>query len=174
MEALSSLEKTLSKWYKDVPHMPKGFTQWLADNIWWLVAIAVVLSVLSLLFLVPAALIAYGIMSGVASTTGYFGGDLAVSGASAWLTVTLSLASLLFTTILEAMAINPLKAKAKQGWTLLFAVALLNLGFNIVFALVAINILGILASVLWAAVWGYFLFEIRSYFGVRHKATKKS
>ncbi len=174
MEALTSLEKTLSKWYKDLPHLPKGFTEWLAENIWWLVVIGVVLSVISLLFLIPAALIVLGITSGVASTYGY-PGAMGVTGAGlAWLSITLSIAALVITTIIEAMAINPLKVKAKKGWTLLFAVAVINFAFNIVFSLVDINIFGIFTAVLWAAVWGYFLFEIRSYFGVKHKAEAKT
>jgi len=174
METLTSLEKTLSKWYKDLPHLPKGFTDWLAENIWWLVVIGVVLSILSLLVLIPVALIVFGITSGVASTYGY-PGAMSVTGAGlAWLSVTLSIAALVVTTILEAMAISPLKAKAKKGWTLLFAVAVFNLAFNIVSALVEINIFGIITAILWAAVWGYFLFEIRSYFGAKHKAEAKT
>lgn len=169
MEAVRSLEKTLNDVYRNVPHLPKTFTQWLADNIWWLVIIGVVLSILSLLALIPLALFAFGLSASVA--TAYTTDVSSFQGA--WLSVGLQLAVLIATTVIEAFAISPLKVKAKKGWTLLFIAALVNTVANIIISLVDFNIFGIVTGLLWAAVWGYVLFEIHGYFGAAHKVAAK-
>ena len=169
MDQVHQFEKTAASWYKNVPHLPKEFTKWLADNLWWLVIIGVVITVLGLFALVPIALIALGLSSGIAVTYGIYDTNLGV----AWIGIVISLASLVVVTVLEAMAINPLKLKAKMGWTLLFIVALVNLAFSILSNIATINLIGIVFALLWAAVHGYFLFEIRSYFGAHVKADHK-
>jgi hypothetical protein len=171
MESVNELEKTVAQWYKNVPHLPKEFTKWLADNIWWLVVIGVVLAVLGLLALIPLALFSLGLSAGVNAiyptyTAGGFG--------LVWMGVLLSLVSLVVVTVLEAMAISPLKSKAKKGWTLLFIVAVVNALFSVLSNVVDLNFFGIVMAVVVVAIHGYFLFEIRSYFAVAHKSVHKS
>jgi hypothetical protein len=171
MDQVHSFEKTAAQWYKNVPHLPKEFTKWLSDNIWWLVVIGVVISVLGLLALIPLALFAFGLSAGANAiyptyTDGSFG--------LLWVGVLLSLVGYVVVTILEAMAISPLKAKAKKGWTLLFMAVLANVAISILSNVVSVNFIGIVFALLWAAVHGYFLFEIRSYFGAAHKVEHKS
>jgi hypothetical protein len=171
MDQVHNLEKTVAVWYKNVPHLPKEFTKWLSDNIWWLVVIGVVVSVLALLALIPLALFAFGLSAGANAiyptyTTGGYG--------VLWVGVLVSIVSFVVITVLEAMAISPLKAKAKKGWTLLFIVALVNLAFSVLSDIVNLNLFSIVLTVLWAAVHGYFLFEIRNYFGATHKVEHKS
>lgn len=172
MEQLNKFEKTVAQWYKNVPHLPKGFTDWLAENVWWLVIIGVALS----LFAIPALLGALLLAMGISASFGVYGAGVTEAGffGVVWLAAILSLAGIVVTTILEIMAISPLKAKKKRGWTLLFAVALFNLAFAIVSNIVTFNLVGAVFAVIWAGVWGYFLFEIHSYFGAHHKVAAKT
>lgn len=163
MEFVQSLEKSLSQLYKNVPHLPAGGRKWLGDNVWWLVIIAVVISVFGVFALLGALSAAFGLSAYVASSP--YAAYASGSWGMVWLVSLIALAGLVITTVLMLMAINPLKTKAKLGWTLLFIILLIELVFGIVGDIVAIDIFGIILSLLWAAVWGYFLFEIRGEFG---------
>lgn len=173
MDQLKKLEKTVATWYKDVPHLPKSLTDWLADNVWWLVVIGVVLSIIGIVTIVPLLLFAFGLSAGVATTLGSTYAGYTTGFAGLWLGVLISVTALVVTTVLELAAITPLKNKAKTGWLLLFAVAVINFVFSVVGDLVTLNIFSLVLSVLWAAVWAYFLFEIRGHFGVKHSTEKK-
>lgn len=171
MEQIEKLETMVSGWFKDLPRLPKGLTDWLADNVWWLTIIGVVLSVFGILSILSVAFIALG-LSGLAigSVSSIYGGYTVGALAGVALTALLvSVVGIALTTILMALAISPLKEKKKKGWTLLFVVLLLSFGFSAVTNLISFNIVGILVAVIWAAVEAYVLFEIRSYFGVKHK-----
>lgn len=165
MEVVRSLEKTLGQVYKSAPHLPANARKWLADNVWWIALIGVVLSVLGLLVLVPLFLTALGLSVFVAAS-GYSYG---VNGTWALL----SLISLVATTVLMAMAISPLKVKAKKGWTLLFISALVSLVFSVVVDILAFDVFGIVTTALWAAIAGYFLFEIHDQFGAKRVVKDK-
>lgn len=179
MDTVHNLEKTVAEWYKNVPHLPKDLRKWLGENVWWLVIIGVVLSVFAVISTVGALLLVLGLASAVLVGAGIYGGAVAAGLTGfAWLVTLLALVSLLITTILMAMAISPLKAKAKKGWTLLFIVLLVSLVLNAIGALVSFNLFSLFWTVVWAAVEAYFLFEIRGEFGKaavksEAKATKK-
>ena len=172
METVHSLEKTIGAWYKDVPHLPKGLTTWLVNNAWWIVVIGVVLSVFSLFVVIPSVLFVLGLSTGVSGMLGYalVNADL---GAANWIIMFIGIVSLIIVTILEAMAINPLKSKLKKGWELLFVATLVNFAFSILQGLVAVDIVGIFFTALWSAVGIYVLFEVRSGFVQSHTAAKK-
>lgn len=175
MELLSKLERTVLGWLKGVPHLPSNVQKWLGDNIWWIVAIATVLSglgVLGLLFALIGNLSALStpIMSYYASTTFV-----------TWAIVT-TIVSLVFVALdclLLALAINPLKEKQKKGWVLLFAVWLLGVVSVVVNAILTLNPFGFVTAVIFGAIWlavsGYFLFEIHGQFAhvERSKGVKK-
>lgn len=89
---------------------------------------------------------------------------------SNWAILT-SVVSLVFSIIigvLLAVAIQPLKAKQKKGWVLLFAawiVGILGVFVNSVLTLSPFGfVLGILFGAVWIAVTGYFLFEMHNQF----------
>ena len=61
MEALKSLEMSLVKATKDLPHLPKGLTTWLVENAWWLVLIGVVIGVIAVFPLIGAVMLVGGV-----------------------------------------------------------------------------------------------------------------
>ena len=169
MKQVRELENKLHGWYKGAPHLPKEAQQWLADNVWWLAIIGAVLSAMGLLVVVPLLLGALALTTVVAPYAGYYSGFVGL----AWLGILISVASYIATGILLAMSVNPLKAKAKKGWELVFLSYVVNFGLSIVGAVIAINVFGVLGAVIGAAIGGYFLFEIYSYFGAKSKAEHK-
>lgn len=171
MDAVHSLEKTLSEWYGKLPHLPLGARKWLGENIWWIVIIGIVLSVIGIFGLIVTLFTAFGI-SAYVSTLPYAAYS-ATSFGSIWITALIGLASLVLTTVLLAMAISPLKAKVKKGWTILFVIALIEFVLSVVGEVVTLDISGTVLSVIWLAIWGYFLFEIRDEFGRQPKVTEK-
>jgi len=169
MEAVHNLEKTVAEWYKGLPHLPKELRTWLGTNVWWIVIVGVVLSVFAAFAAISALLIILGLGglgAGLGANYGYgYGAAVSASIGVAWLWSLVALAGLVVTLVLMLMAINPLKAKAKRGWTLLFVVLLVNIAVGVVQGLGGFNIASIFFALLWGAVEGYFLFEIRDQFG---------
>ena len=164
MEFLSKLERTVLGWLKDVPHLPLNVRAWIANNIWWIVIIATVLSGIAVL----------GLLFGFFGTLATLGSPVASYYASntfvVWVLVTTAV-TLFFTAlelVLLAMAISPLKEKQKKGWVLLFAVWLVGAISTVVSAVLTLNpfgfITGLLFGALWLAISGYFLFEIHGQF----------
>ena len=165
MEAVRNLEKTMEGWYKDLPHLPKDLRKWLGDNLWWITIVGIVLSVFAVFAAIGALMLALGIAGSVLGGTAYYGGAVAASIGAAWLWSLIALAGSAVTILLLLMAVNPLKVKAKKGWTLLFVVLLVSVAFNLVQSLGSFNVAGLFFTLLWGAVEGYFLFEIRGEFG---------
>lgn len=169
MEALHKLEGVVASWYKGLPHLPEGFRKWLADNIWWLVLIGVILG---LLITIPA--IGVLLFGGAVLTATYgvsAGGDY-YGAVFVW-----ALLALLFVVVdlvLSALAIVPLKAHRKLGWSLLFLVALLNVLSAVLTFVANFHIGALLSGLIGAAIGGYFLFEIRDHFGATVVKTSQS
>ncbi|MGB4957538.1 MAG: hypothetical protein WBO49_03755 [Candidatus Saccharimonas sp.] len=156
MEALKSLEMSLVKATKDLPHLPKGLTTWLVENAWWLVLIGVVIGVIAVFPLIGAVMFIGGVSS-LYLGVGYSGLYLV----SSWI----SLAVLAATIVIEGMAIQPLKEKQKRGWNLLFAASLLGIVGSLVSALIMGNIFGgIVSAAIVAAISLYVLFELRPHY----------
>lgn len=172
MEQIEKLETMISGWFKDLPRLPKGLTDWLADNVWWLTIVGVVLSVFAVFSALSLLMLAFGI-TGLA-LGGVYGGYAASAVVGvALISVLASIAGFVVTTIIMVLAISPLKEKKKKGWTLLFVVLLLSFAFSVVANLISFNVVGILWAVIWAVVEAYVLFEIRGYFGVTSKKETK-
>lgn len=177
MDFLYSLEKRTLGWFKNVPHLPAGVRKWMGENVWWIVLALTILSVIVALIAIPAlfTLIAIGNSIGAA----YY-----VEGAYSWWKVVTSLVSIAFTVVtivISAMAIQPLRAKLKKGWVLLFTVWLVNIVSVVVGAILSLTVLGFFMSILFgaigAAISGYLLFEIHDQFAHEAKVvrgTKKS
>ena len=156
MKALKSLEMSLVKATKDLPHLPKGLTTWLVENAWWLVLIGVVIGVIAVFPLIGAVMLVGGV-SAVYLGLGYG----AMYLVSSWV----SLAVLVATIIIEGIAIQPLQVKQKRGWNLLFAASLLGVVGSLVSAFIAGNIFGgIFTAAITAAISLYVLFELRPHY----------
>jgi hypothetical protein len=168
MKDISKLETLVASWYKDLPHLPKPGQKWLAQNVWWLALVGVILGamgvfgVLSVTLFASAALVAIG------------GGYGAVVGSVAFIAVLVFLALAVVCLVLTGMAVTPLKAGHKKGWNLLFIVALINVASLIISFLGSFNLLGLVWGLLMTAVGVYFLFEIRSYFIEVKSSAKKT
>ncbi len=174
MDTVKNLEKTIGGWYKNVPHLPKGGQQWLADNVWWLALVGAILSVLGLFVVIPALLIALAFTSAVTTVTPYsvyYSNDVA---GIVWLSLLVGLVSYIVTAVLLALAVNPLKAKSRKGWEFLFLSYLINFVLGVVSSLVLLNFSGIIGAAVGAAVGGYFLYEIHSHFVAKHKVAHKA
>lgn len=168
------IETQLGEWYSKVPHLPKDARKWLTDNIWWLALIGVVISVLGLLAVIPMLLIVMGLATaavGVMPTGlgGYYGAVTTIG----WLGTFLTLVQYVFSTLLLALAVAPLKDRARRGWLLLFWSYLANFAFTVLGALVVLNFSSIVMTVISAAIGAYFLFEIRDHFSVKSHGKHK-
>lgn len=174
MESMKKLENTIGEWLKPLPHLPTNWRNWLAKNVWWLVLIGVILSVLGVLLLVSAVLTAMATVGTVTSIYGAYGISVAQAYTGWWYAASVaSLAFLALTVVINAMAITPLKAQSKKGWDLLFLVFLIGIVSSIVSVVLNFSsynvIANIFSSVIGIVIGAYFLFEIRSHF----KSTSK-
>lgn len=161
------LEGRLKGWYDRVPHLSNDSREWLANNIWWMAIIGVVSLTLSLILIVRELLVALSIASHVfvvmlpqyAHMTGH-----------TWVLLTLQIVQFVFTMLLMAVAVQPLRARARQGWVLLYWSFLVNFGLEIVATLLGSDLGGVLMAIIRATIAGYLLFEIRSYFELHHES----
>ncbi|MNR22145.1 hypothetical protein D3C85_1390850 [compost metagenome] len=160
MESIRKLEYTVAQWYEKAPHLPVKGQVWLAQNIWWIGLVGLVIGafgVLSVLAVTFWASTAIGVYGGVAG---------AIVGSLAFIAVLIALAFSIVLLALLGMAIAPLKAGKKKGWDLLFISALLSLASTAVGFLLSFNFGSLIVGLFGTAVMGYFLFEIHSYFKV--------
>lgn len=169
MDTVHKFEKQVEEWLKPLPHLPEDWRKWIAHNVWWIVLVGVILSVLGGLALASALFAAMGAVA----TVNTLYSSLSVSGVSIytgwWYAATVaSLVFLVITVVINAMAVTPLKAKSKKGWDLLFLSFLIGILSSIVGVVLNVttgNLVGsLIGGVIGAVIGAYFLFEIRSYF----------
>lgn len=172
MESIHKLEKTVADWYKSVLHLPAGGQKWLADNVWWVVLIGLILTVLSVFPLIAGVLFVGAVAGGLGAA--YGGAYSAALVGTALIAVWVLIAFLLFEAVLMALSISPLKAHKKKGWDLLFIIALVNVVSVVVSGLIGFNFMALVWGLLWSAVGAYFLFEIRGHFGPKEKVAHTS
>ncbi len=164
--SVRKLENMIEGWLKPIPHLPSTWRKWGADNIWWIMIVSVVVSVITI----------WALLSTMSTTATIFtiNSNLWHSynpfGHTSWWMFS-SMISLLFmagVTIITASAINPLKNMKKKGWDLLFLVFIVKIVAEIINLLISLNIFLFLSSLvgiaIGAAIGAYLLFEIRSYF----------
>ena len=116
LKKLDKIEAVVAERLEPLPHLPEGFRTWLGANVWWIVAIGAVVSAIAAFSLLP-------LLFGAAAFLSFLGSYGYVSSVNV-LDGVISLALLAAQAVLLFMAIQPLKDKAKKGWTLLFAVYL--------------------------------------------------
>ncbi len=153
MQYVRQIEETLKEWYKDLPHLPKAFTKWLANNIWWLTLIGVVFGGI-------AALGSFSIIGVGSAYVAIFAPVISLLLIGAWLW----LIALVVVVVIEAMAVSPLKALQRRGWELLFLAIIVSTAAAIVSGLLRIDVGGIVFSLVSFAVGAYILLEIEAYF----------
>jgi len=169
MESIHKLENTIDGWLKPLPHLPTNWRVWISKNVWWIVLVGAILSIVGTLMLVGAIITAMAAVNTVTSVYGLYGISVASAYTGWWYAATV--ASVIFfaiTIIINLMAISPLKAQSKKGWDLLFIVFLIGIVSTIVSAVLNISSYSVIANILGSAIGvvigAYFLFEIRSYF----------
>jgi hypothetical protein len=167
MNNINKLEKMAAEWYSKAPHLPKNGQKWLATNAWWIVLVGVILGAVGIYLVLVATFFAGALLTGVAGVAG-----AAIAGIALIAVVVAMLISLM-TIVLSAMAISPLKAMQKKGWTLIFITVLIEIAAQVIQFLFDYNLFGLVWNLLFAAVGAYFLFEVRSYFGETKKITEK-
>jgi hypothetical protein len=169
MESIHKLENTIEGWLKPLPHLPTNWRVWIAKNVWWIVLVGVILSVLGTLMLVAGIMTAMAAVGTVNSVYGAYGVNIVQDYSGWWYIASIvSMVFLVATIVLEAMAITPLKAQNKKGWDLLFIVFLIGVASSVISAVLNIGsysvIANVIGSIIGIVIGAYFLFEIRSYF----------
>ncbi|HSW77362.1 MAG TPA: hypothetical protein VLG36_01015 [Candidatus Chromulinivoraceae bacterium] len=171
METVRSLEVTVASWYKNVPHLPKSGQKWLAENIWWLTLVGVILGALGIISTLFVTMLAGVALVGFGGVVGAAVGGLAL------IAVLVTLAFAVIDVLIGATAIMPLKSMQQKGWSLLFLMALVNTASLVVSFLFHFELFGLIWGLLWIAVGLYFLYEIHDYFVAvkshRHAKTAK-
>ncbi len=175
MEWLTKIEKQVLHWVKDIPHLPNSARKWIAENIWWVAIIGAILLTISAALELLTVLGLMATLGTVANT--YYPATTFV----AWGFVT-AIVSFVFAALqagLLYMAVTPLKERQKKGWVLVFAAWLISIVGLVVSAVLTLNpfsfITTILFGAVFAAIWGYLLFEIHGEFAhlLKTKAAKK-
>jgi hypothetical protein len=165
MDSINKLEVKLADWYKTMPHLPQQGRKWLATNVWWITLVCVILmcigifGIITLTFFAGAALSFYGGATGIA-----IGGIVVIAALAL-------VAFMAITVALGTMAITPLKMMQRQGWILLFIIMLIRVVEQLVSFIFSFNLFGLIWGLFFTAIGGYFLFEIRDFYG---KANSKS
>jgi len=162
MESIHKLEDKIEVWLKPLPHLPTTWRKWLSGNVWWIVLVGVIISAFGIFSLFSA-------LSFLTATTNYYGAVLQEAGVqvhgSLWsVSIYISIALLVVTVVLEAMAISPLKTQNKKGWDLMFLAYLIGIASSVISALLNLEIMSLIGAAISAVIGAYFLFEIRSYF----------
>jgi len=161
MESIHKLENMMGEWLKPLPHLPVEWRNWISKNVWWITLVGVVISVFGILGLFSA-------LSFFTATTNHYGplytAATQTHGGLWKLSIYISLALLVATVVVEAMAISPLKVMSKKGWDLLFLAYLLSVVSGVIGAVLNVDIFSLITTAIGAAIGAYFLFEIRSHF----------
>lgn len=165
---MNKIEVLLEKWLKPIPRLPESFRKWLATNLWIIVLVGVVISIVSIIvsFVGLVAILSW-LGTATRSLYGYY---IYAHSYSSWSAVTAIVSILLAVgmLILMAMAISPLKAGKKKGWDILFFALLFQAAVIVINAVISLNIvsflLGIIFGAIGVAAGAYLLFEVKSHF----------
>ena len=163
---IKKIENIATKWLKPIPHLPIKGQNWLAMNIWWIVMVGLILSIMGVLMLIGAVFNGLSIMN---TAVGYFGynGTMAYSGWWAFVSI-ISILFMIAVIIVAGIAINPLKMMKKRGWDLLFLTLIISVASSITSIILNFNVFSFLFSIIMTAIsagiGAYLLLEIRSHF----------
>lgn len=176
----SKLEDMIAEWLKPVPHLPVAGQKWIAENVWWIALIGVILSAIGVLVMIGTVLTAVSILGTATSIYGYSVAPTYTGIApsyTGWMVLSslVSAAFMVVIVIMMAKAISHLKLSQKSGWNLLFLSSIIGAIASVVGSIINFSLGSIISSVITAvislAISMYFLYEIRSYFNVTAKPT---
>jgi hypothetical protein len=156
MESLHKLESTVEGWLKPLPHLPADWRKWLAENVWWITLIGVILD----------GFVALGIYQ-AATYVNQLTGFLAAVGVTnpGWtFSMMVSLGLFVLTAVVMALAVSPLKAMKAKGWDLLFLASLVSIVASVFNYGSGSLVTSLIGAAVGAVISMYFLFEVRSHF----------
>lgn len=159
MKLVKSIEKQIAEWLKDLPHLPEKGQKWIAENIWWLSTLYVVLATVAIVIIVCGLAISALLGAKV-------GTMVLVYGNSTFFVILSILTFLLLiaTVVIVGVAIQPLKRLQKAGWDLLLLVFLINIVGSLISLIIDWGIRPLLSTIIFTLIEVYILFEIRSFF----------
>lgn len=147
MNYLATLSKSLDEYYKKLPSLPKGATDFIVSIAPWLALIFGVLAILG-------GVAAFGILSVVSPFAAVSGaGQYAITGLVASLV-------LLVQGVVELLSFSPLRGRKERGWNLMF----LSLVLSVVSSIFYLNVYSVISAVFWSLVGYYFLYQVKSYY----------
>jgi hypothetical protein len=166
MSAMTKFEDTIGGLLKPIPHLPTAGQKWIAENVWWIILVGVILSGISVLVSIGGIFTALAFLGAATSYFGYYG----VQSYTGWwvLASVISLLFMIAVVVVSAISISPLKAMKEKGWSLLFLTLLISAVEIVVSVLVNFTVVGFIFGIIFGAIGlaisAYFLYEIRSYF----------
>ena len=159
MQTVIKLELKIAEWYQTLPRLPEASRKWIAANIWWITLVGVILGAIAILSIITATFFAGAALS-------VYGGIIgAAIGGIILLGVLTFIGFMAVSVTLGAMAVGPLKSMRRRGWLLLFVALLIQVAEHIVSFVFNWNLFSLVWSLFLTAVFGYFLFEIRGFYG---------
>ncbi len=175
MELLTRLEKKVLSWTHTLPHLPASARKWLGENVWWIILIGVIISVITSLMGLQDLLRYVAVIDRPLDALNYGYRDVTAYKAFAAI-VEFSLS--IITLVLSALSIKPLQMKQKKGWVLLFGAWLVSVIAIVINAVLSLDPFSLVFSLIFGAIFsaisGYFLFEIHSQYGHERKVFNKS
>ena len=175
MADVSGLEKQLDDVFgKQAPKMPEGGKKFFVEWLPILTLIGAVLSVLSAWTLWQSANRVNELVGWVNDVSKAYGGSK-VSTGDVTLWVWLAVIFTAVQAVIYFMAYNPLKARQKKGWDLLFYARLLSVAYSILMLFIDGRGFGSLLFGLLATALGWWiLFQIRPAYLGKHPAESAS
>ena len=172
MEMVKKLDTKLSELFKDAPALPQSSKEVLAQ-IWpWLALIGGAIQLF-------AALAVWRLLqwtNSLTELTTYYARTAGVNvGPSTFdkVAIYLGVAVLVVDAVILLAAFNPLRARQRRGWDLLFLAAIVNVLYSVV--AIFINGRGLssfIFSLLSSAVGFYLLYQVKGLYGDATKAAK--
>ena len=164
MNQLNPLETSLVKANKDLPKLPKGFTDFLVQIAPWVTLLGGIFSIYSAYVIWKWAHLSNGLVDYANSISQLYGGE-AVADERLTVMLWVGMAVLGVMGVIYLMAFSPLKEKKKKGWDLLFLATIVNIVYGVVMLFSDYSYGGgIVGTVLGALIGWYFLFQIRDYY----------
>jgi hypothetical protein len=166
MENINKIENMIEGWLRPLPHIPAKATKMIAENLWWIVGIGIIISGIGVLVSINGIYTAAVFLGRAAAYFGYYANSFYTGW---WVAAAaISLLALIANVALMVMAFSHLKVMHKKGWDLLFYSLLIMVAARIVIVVLNFSVYSLfvdmIVALLGIAVGMYLLFEIKSYF----------
>lgn len=155
---VTQLENWILKFHRDLPHLPKEWSRWIATYAYVFVILGIIFWVI-------------GGLSALVSLISFFASPLWLLFISLWWGfggfflfggLIASIVFFVLVVVLLSKGYNPVKLMQKKWWDSLFYINIINIIYTI------INIIffpsSIISGIISVIIWLYILFEIREYF----------